>query len=172
MMAYNSILFKNPNTGETHKAPVGYCWTVAFFLFFVPIFRRDWKWAILYFLLIGIVIIIPPLSILALIVNILFFGCYNKLYIQNLIKKGFYAVEVEHGVLTEVINKTATHHNKSFTLLIPTLEESQTDQTSQEPEPQIISIKDKLNKLDELKKENLINNEEYNKKKEKLLEEL
>ncbi len=171
-MAYNSILFKNPNTGETHKAPVGWCWTILFFWLFVPIFRRDWKWAILYFLLIGIVIIIPPISILEFFVHLYFIGGYNKLYIQNLIRKGFYAVEVEHGVLTEVINKTATHHNKWFKLSIPTLEESQTDQTSQEPEPQITSIKDKLNKLDELKKENLINDEEYNKKKEKLLEEL
>jgi hypothetical protein len=33
-------------------------------------------------------------------------------------------------------------------------------------------IEDELNKLDELKKENLINDEEYNKKKEKLLQEL
>ena len=34
------------------------------------------------------------------------------------------------------------------------------------------SIEDKLSQLNELKKENLINDEEYNKKKEKLLEEL
>jgi hypothetical protein len=34
------------------------------------------------------------------------------------------------------------------------------------------SIKDQLSQLNELKEENLINDEEYNKKKEKLLEEL
>jgi hypothetical protein len=55
---------------------------------------------------------------------------------------------------------------------IPVLEEPQTNQKSQEPEPKKNSIKDKLKQLNDLKVKNLINDEEYNKKKEKLLEEL
>ena len=53
------------------------------------------------------------------------------------------------------------------------MEEPQTNQKSQEPEPKNEnSTEDKLRQLNEHKENNLINDEEYNKKKEKLLEEL
>jgi hypothetical protein len=57
--------------------------------------------------------------------------------------------------------------------LIPVSEEPQTNQKPQEPEPKNEdSVEDKLRQLNDLKEKNLINDEEYNKKKEKLLEEL
>ena len=57
--------------------------------------------------------------------------------------------------------------------LIPILEEPQANQKSQEPEPKNEdSVEDKLRQLNELKEKNLINDEEYNQNKEKLLEEL
>jgi len=172
-MASNIIYFKNPNTGETRKAPVGYSWTVFFFCFIPPLFRSDLKWAF-NFLIINIVLGIaifamvgvdgPPLE--WFIAPMLGFF-YNKLYIEKLVGKGFYALGVDHGVLTEVVNTL------DASIAIPILEEPQANQKSQEPEPKKEnSTEDKLRQLNDLKENNLINDKEYNQKKEKLLEEL
>ena len=171
-MANNNIHFKNPNTGETRKAPVGHSWTVFFFGFIPPLFRSDWKGSglillvtfVLFFILDGLDIVPKPEAI-GVWVPIIFSFFYNKLYIKGLVKKGFQSYGVDHGVLTEVVNKLDSS--------IPILEEPQTNQKSQEPEPKKEnSIEDKLRQLNDLKEKNLINDEEYNKKKEKLLEEL
>tara|TARA_Y100000590_G_C15099177_1_gene780552 strand:+ start:214 stop:549 length:336 start_codon:yes stop_codon:yes gene_type:complete len=81
-MAYTSILFKNPITGEMKEAPVGFSWTVFFFNFFPPLFRSDWKWAFIMFLC---AIFTWGASVLV------FMFIYNKLYIKDLIGAGFKA---------------------------------------------------------------------------------
>ena len=58
-MAFTSINFKNANTLGMRSAPVGFSWTVLFFGFFAPLFRSDYKWAIIFFkrsLLLGLAI--------------------------------------------------------------------------------------------------------------------
>ena len=46
-MAFTTISFKNPNTGQVRDAPVGFSWTVALFVFIPPMMRGDWKWGII-----------------------------------------------------------------------------------------------------------------------------
>jgi hypothetical protein len=169
-MANNNIHFKNPNTGETRKAPVGYSWTVFFWNFIPPLFRSDWKGSGLIFIVTMVVFILlsdfaPNPAVAGVWVGIVFSFFYNKIYIKSLVKKGFQSYRVDHGDLTELVNKVDSS--------IPILEEPQTNPKPQEPEPKNEdSVEDKLRQLNELKEKNLINDEEYNKKKEKLLEEL
>ena len=79
-MAFAVITLENKKTNQMKLAPVGYSWTNLFFGFFVPIFRGDWKWGII-FLAVGIVTA--------------GFGCiitsffYNKLYASDLLQDGF-----------------------------------------------------------------------------------
>lgn len=87
-MAYTSIMFENPKTGEIREAPVGFSWTVFFFGFFPALFRSDWKWAAIMFLL---ALFTYGLS------GLVFMFIYNKLYIKNLIASGFKAKSIASG---------------------------------------------------------------------------
>lgn len=92
-MAYTKLVMENPYTGITKEAPVGFSWTVLFFAFFPPLFRGDWKWAIIMFLL---TIITVGLS------GLLFMFIYNKLYIKDLIGDEFIVKSVGMGSLDQV----------------------------------------------------------------------
>jgi hypothetical protein len=87
-MAFTSIIFKNPNTGAIKEAPVGFSWTVFFFAFFPPLFRGDWKWFAIIFLLACFTM---GLS------NLVFMFIYNKLYIKDLIGEGYKAQSISNG---------------------------------------------------------------------------
>lgn len=87
-MAYTSILFKNPNTGAMKEAPVGFSWTTFFFGFFPSLFRGDWKWAAIQFVL---AMVTMGLS------TLVFCFIYNKLYIKDLIGSGFKAQSIASG---------------------------------------------------------------------------
>lgn len=87
-MAFTTIIFKNPNTGVVKEAPVGFSWTIFFFGFFPPLFRSDWKWTIIMFVIAMITI---GLS------NFVFMFIYNKLYIKDLIGTGYKAQYIASG---------------------------------------------------------------------------
>ncbi|MFT7300286.1 MAG: hypothetical protein ACI89Z_000740 [Porticoccus sp.] len=87
-MAFTSVIFKNPITGAMKEAPVGFSWTVSCFGFFPPLFRGDWKWAVIMFLL--------TLATFGLC-TIVFMFIYNKLYIRDLIRSGFKAESIASG---------------------------------------------------------------------------
>ena len=79
-MAFAVISFENKRSNQLKLAPVGYSWTNLIFGFFVPLFRGDWKWAII-FLIVGIV----TWGFGSIVTS--FF--YNTLYASDLMKDGF-----------------------------------------------------------------------------------
>lgn len=87
-MAYTTIIFENPKSGAIKEAPVGFSWTTFFFGFFPPLFRGDFKFAIIIFIL---AIITLGLS------NLVFMFIYNRLYIKGLIGDGFKAKSIGSG---------------------------------------------------------------------------
>lgn len=87
-MAFTSIIFKNPNTGAIKEAPVGFSWTALFFGFFPALFRSDFKYALIMFV---IACLTFGLS------GFVFAFIYNKLYIKELIGSGFKAQSIGSG---------------------------------------------------------------------------
>jgi hypothetical protein len=176
-MANNTLYFKNPNTGENRKAPVGYSWTVLGFSFFPPIFRSDFKWAAIIFITILSAIVIaqvflPKPGIESFWVGLLFSFFYNKMHIKELVKKGFHAYKAESGELSEVLS--------NFDFEIPTVEDQNTkekieaDKVIQQKgnENKTMSAEEQINSLNNLKEKNLISNDEYSEKKKQILDKL
>jgi hypothetical protein len=95
-MAYAKIVFEHPVTKEIKEAPVGFSWSTLFLGLFVPIYRGDWKWAII-MLLAG--------SVTFGISWIVFPFIYNKLYIKDIIKKGYKTKEVLDSDIKIIENK-------------------------------------------------------------------
>ena len=79
-MAFAVITFENKKTKQVKLAPVGFSWTNLFFGFFVPLFRGDWKWAGIFFLVGWVTLGFGS-----------FITCffYNKLYVDDLLNNGF-----------------------------------------------------------------------------------
>jgi len=76
------------DAGVVKETKVGMSWTVFFFGFFVPFIRGDMKWGLI-LLIAGIALGIPTAGIGSSLVFIAFSFFYNKIYIQDLLKKGF-----------------------------------------------------------------------------------
>ncbi|AYO04119.1 hypothetical protein V9789_004525 [Vibrio vulnificus] len=95
-MAYTKLVLENPKTGQTKEAPVGFSWTVLFFGFFPPLFRGDWKWAIIIFLL---ACLTWGLS------GLVFMFIYNKLYIKDLLGEGYKVKSIGEGTVEEAAEK-------------------------------------------------------------------
>lgn len=87
---------ENPKTGHIKEAPVGFSWTVFFFGFFPPLFRGDWKWAVIMFLL---AMITMGLS------GLVFMFIYNSLYIKDLVASGFKVKSVGMGTVDQISQK-------------------------------------------------------------------
>ncbi|MGT2716483.1 DUF2628 domain-containing protein [Streptococcus respiraculi] len=79
--------------GQIKQAPVGFSWTTFFFTFCVPLFRKDWKWAAIMFvvkLIYRALFFNSDIYIFIIIVILVMWGfSYNKLYIQGLLAKGY-----------------------------------------------------------------------------------
>ena len=94
-MAFAEITLENLKTNQEKRVPVGFSWTHLFFGFLVPLFRSDWKYALIFFVL-------TPLTVGLYALVTSFF--YNKLYIEDLFKDGF-KVKSLNGANKEVIRK-------------------------------------------------------------------
>ena len=79
-MAFATVTFENKKTNQIKEVPVGFSWTHLFFGFLVPLFRSDWKFGLIFFVLTWITV-----GMYVLVTS--FF--YNKLYAEDLIKEGF-----------------------------------------------------------------------------------
>lgn len=82
-MAFTTVTFKNPMTGQMKLAPIGFSWTTFFFGFFPALFRGDFKWAIIQFIL---AMLTMGLS------TLVFCFIYNKLYVRDLLGAGYQAM--------------------------------------------------------------------------------
>lgn len=70
----------NPDTNQIKSVKVGFSWTMFFWGFFPCLFRGDWKWAVVTLLASSF-----SFSLFALVFAFL----YNKVYINDLIDKGY-----------------------------------------------------------------------------------
>ena len=85
-----NIRLKN-DVGMVKECKIGFSWTTFFFGFFPAIFRGDWKWAIIQFI---VACCTFGLS------SIIFCFIYNKLYINGLLEKGYKpASDVDRDIL-------------------------------------------------------------------------
>lgn len=79
-MNFKEITFTNEYTKQYKTAPIGFSWTTLFFGCFPALFRGDWKWAGIQFILSictsGLSCFVMPFL-------------YNKLHIKDLLKQGF-----------------------------------------------------------------------------------
>lgn len=87
------VNFKNEQTNQFKQTKLGFSWTMLFFGVFVPLFRGDWKW-----FLVSLVIEIFTAGLAWFVFP--FF--YNKIYINELLEKGFVpADEVTESALRD-----------------------------------------------------------------------
>jgi hypothetical protein len=76
------------SSGMRKEVKLGFSWTTFFFGLFVPLIRGDLKWAAIMFVL-SLMVGVPTAGIGSLIVGIVFSAIYNKLYIKELLTKGY-----------------------------------------------------------------------------------
>ena len=79
-MAHTTETLRHPLTGQTREAPIGVAWTVLFFGCFPPLFRSDWKWAV--------IMCLAALFTYGLS-SLVFMFIYNDLYMKDLMKDGY-----------------------------------------------------------------------------------
>lgn len=86
--------------GLVKEVKVGFSWTTFFFGFFPALFRGDLKWAAIMFI---ISLILAPftLGIGAWISGIVFSFVYNKIYIKELIEKGYEPADEDARIALE-----------------------------------------------------------------------
>ena len=111
-MNFKEITFTNEYTGQYKTAPIGFSWTTFFFGCFPAMFRGDWKWAVIQFILAfitgGISWLVMPFL-------------YNKLHIKDLLKQGFIPTDenqckylVAKGIASMQEIEFLTNKNKSM----------------------------------------------------------
>jgi hypothetical protein len=77
----------NPS-GAIKDVKVGFSWTTFFFGFFPALFRGDLKWAVIMFIT-SVLIGIFTVGFGAWVPGIIFSFIYNKMYIKELLEKGY-----------------------------------------------------------------------------------
>lgn len=95
-MACTTIYFKRLYTGALKETPVGFSWSDFFFGFFPSIFRADWNWAVIKFILAKIAMNLSSIVLM-------FF--YSKPYIKDLICAGFKAFSITSGDINTASSK-------------------------------------------------------------------
>ncbi|MCM3568996.1 DUF2628 domain-containing protein [Neobacillus mesonae] len=95
--------------GLTKEVKVGFSWTTFFFGFLPALFRGDLKWAVIMLVIEGVLGSFT-LGIGAWISGVVFSFVYNKIYIKELIEKGYFPANEESRMLLEnnqILSRTA-----------------------------------------------------------------
>lgn len=82
------------DAGVTKEVKIGFSWTTFFFGFFPALFRGDLKWAAIMFIT-SVVVGFLTFGFGAWIPGIIFSFIYNKIYIKELLEKGYRPVDEE-----------------------------------------------------------------------------
>lgn len=88
------------NNGLRKEVKVGFSWTVFFFGLFVPLFRGDLKWAAIMFFGTALLVVVTA-GLGSPIFGIIMSFNYNKIYIKELIEKGWRPLGEEHRRILE-----------------------------------------------------------------------
>jgi len=91
-MSKMSLAMENPLSGIMKEAPIGFNWLLFFAPGLPPLMRNDFKT-----LFIIVLLLIPTLGLIIPIYALK----YNKMYITNLLEKGYKVREVRNGTLQE-----------------------------------------------------------------------
>jgi hypothetical protein len=94
------IIVLGTESGLTKEVKVGFSWTTFFFAFFPALFRGDLKWAAIMFI-ISFAVGVFTLGFGAWISGIVFSFVYNKIYIKELIEKGYRPVNEQGRAILE-----------------------------------------------------------------------
>lgn len=103
------MLFKN-KYGQFKTAKVGFNFPLLLFGMFYTIYKKDLKWTGIFLLTALGAYIFAPLAILSFVYP--FF--YNKLYIKELLKQGYYPVENCHEKLIVAYNVVSLDEMKMY----------------------------------------------------------
>lgn len=82
------VYLKNDYTGRVKNVKCGYSFSTLFWGFLAPLFRGDFLTAII-LAIFNVNGIIYSYGAFSFLVNLLFAAVYNKIYIKNLLKKGY-----------------------------------------------------------------------------------
>ena len=91
------------DSGLVKEVKVGFSWTFFFFGLFVPLIRGDLKWAVIMLLLQSLVGALT-MGIGCFVVSLIFAFIYNKIYIKDLLEKGYQPTEEFKEVISNYIN--------------------------------------------------------------------
>ncbi len=104
-MSGAKLILKNPRNGSIKTAPIGFSWTILFFGFLVPLYRKEWFWTIL-------TLILQVITLGVAAIPLAF--CYNKIYIRRLINKGYTYFSRSGNISPEKMDKYLHLQKKVF----------------------------------------------------------
>ncbi len=102
----------NEQTRQVKQTKVGFSWTTFFFGFWPALFRGDWMWFLIQ-LAIELAIGVPTYGFGAGITGIVFSFIYNKLYIKELLSKGYQAEDTSDQQILESHGFVNNHFSNS-----------------------------------------------------------
>ena len=99
----NVVFLKNPNTDEIKKLNLGFAWQVFVFNVFYFVYKKDWKWAGIFVVLLGFTTMLPKdyVGFAIFLIDLLSFLFYNKIKLKELTAKGWVITENSKTILNQ-----------------------------------------------------------------------
>lgn len=99
----NVVFLKNPNTDEIKKLNLGFAWQVFVFNVFYFVYKKDWKWAGIFVVLLGFATMLPEdyVGFAIFLIDLLSFLFYNKIKLKELTAKGWVITENSKTILNQ-----------------------------------------------------------------------